>query len=209
MSKLLNKRIEVLGKGRSNNHMHPDSKKRRSSFLVALLFTVGDVRRWVALERSMRKVVMLLLVVLTACASPYQREGFGGGYSETQLSENVFKVSFRGNGYTGGDRAADMALLRSAEVTLEHGFKYFAVVDEQSSSSYGTYTAPTTTNASVTGYGNSAYGTATTYGGQTFLIAKPRSTNLIACFNQKPEGFFVFEAEFVAKSLRDKFGVKQ
>ncbi len=28
----------------THNHMHSDSKKRRSSFLVALLFTVGDVR---------------------------------------------------------------------------------------------------------------------------------------------------------------------
>jgi hypothetical protein len=26
--------------------MHSDSKKRRSSFLVALLFAAGDVRRW-------------------------------------------------------------------------------------------------------------------------------------------------------------------
>ena len=29
-----------------NNHMHSDSKKRRSSFLVALLFAAGDVRRY-------------------------------------------------------------------------------------------------------------------------------------------------------------------
>ena len=45
MSKLLNKRIGVLRKNRSNKHMHSDSKKRRFSFLVALLFTAGDVKR--------------------------------------------------------------------------------------------------------------------------------------------------------------------
>jgi hypothetical protein len=28
-----------------NNHMHSDSKKRRSSFLVSLLFAAGDVKR--------------------------------------------------------------------------------------------------------------------------------------------------------------------
>lgn len=150
---------------------------------------------------------LTLVACLAACASPYQREGFGGGYSETQLSENIFKVSFRGNGYTSGDRAADMALLRSAEIALENGFQYFAVIDEQSSASYGTYTTPTTTNASVTAYGNSAYGSATTYGGQTFFITKPRSTNLIACFKEKPEGLFVFDAGFVSKSLRQKFGL--
>lgn len=74
---------------------------------------------------------LAVVILLAACASPYQPEGFGGGYSETQLSENIFKVSFRGNGYTSEDRAADMALLRSAELALENGFKYFAVVDEQ------------------------------------------------------------------------------
>jgi len=30
----------------ANNHMHSDSKKRRSSYLVALLFAAGDVRRY-------------------------------------------------------------------------------------------------------------------------------------------------------------------
>ncbi|MBL3601852.1 MAG: hypothetical protein JMN25_18660 [gamma proteobacterium endosymbiont of Lamellibrachia anaximandri] len=34
--------IPMLG---VHNHMHSDSKKRRSSFLVALLFAAGDVRR--------------------------------------------------------------------------------------------------------------------------------------------------------------------
>jgi hypothetical protein len=29
----------------ANNHMHSDSNKRISSFLVALLFAAGDVRR--------------------------------------------------------------------------------------------------------------------------------------------------------------------
>lgn len=30
----------------ANNRMHADSKKRRSSFLVALLFPAGDARRY-------------------------------------------------------------------------------------------------------------------------------------------------------------------
>lgn len=32
----------------SNNHMHSDSKKRRS--FVALLFAAGDAKRYVAME---------------------------------------------------------------------------------------------------------------------------------------------------------------
>ena len=30
----------------ANNHMHSDRKKRRSSFLVALLFAAGDAKRY-------------------------------------------------------------------------------------------------------------------------------------------------------------------
>jgi hypothetical protein len=30
----------------ANNRIHSDSKKRRSSFLVALLFAAGDARRY-------------------------------------------------------------------------------------------------------------------------------------------------------------------
>lgn len=34
--------------------IHSDGKKRRSSFLVALLFAAGDLRRYAALRRSRR-----------------------------------------------------------------------------------------------------------------------------------------------------------
>jgi len=34
-----------------NNRMHSDSKKRRSSFLVALLFAAGDAKRYTAIGK--------------------------------------------------------------------------------------------------------------------------------------------------------------
>jgi len=33
-----------------NNYMHSDSKRRQISFLVALLFSTGDVKRYAALS---------------------------------------------------------------------------------------------------------------------------------------------------------------
>jgi len=36
---------EFNGRKIANNHMHSDSIKRRSSYLVALLYTAGDVER--------------------------------------------------------------------------------------------------------------------------------------------------------------------
>lgn len=155
---------------------------------------------------------LLLSALLAACATSYQHRGFGGGFSETQLGENIFQVSFRGNGYTRGERASDFALLRSAEVTTQNGFRYFIVVESAKDSSLSTYTTPTQsyTTGSVYGYGNTAYGSATTttYGGQTYIIRKPSTTNTIVCFKDKPEATgLVFDAEFVKKSLRQKYGI--
>jgi uncharacterized protein YceK len=155
-------------------------------------------------------ILALLVVALSGCATTYQRKSFTGGYSETQLGENIFQVSYRGNGYTSHERASDFSLLRSAEVALENGFRYFVIVESEKDSKVGAYTTPTTsyTTGSAYGSGNYAYGSATTTtsGGQTYFISKPRATNTILCYKEKPEvNGLVFDAEFVAKSIRQKY----
>ncbi len=164
--------------------------------------------------------IVMLVLYLAGCATAYQKQGATGGYSSTQLDTNVFQVTFKGNGYTAKDRASDFALLRSAEITLENGFEYFVIVEAQQFSKNSSYTTPTTTTTSVNantygsayGYGNYAtysgntYGTATsrTTGGQTYNISKPRASNTILCFKEKPEGFS-FNARFIEKSLKEKY----
>ena len=157
-------------------------------------------------------VAFSLIIILGGCATAYQPQGFSGGFSETQLDTNVFRVSFNGNGYTHADRAEELALLRSAELTLKNGFTHFAIIDGRSREQLGTYTTPTQsyTTANATAYGNSAYGTArtTTYGGQTFLISKPSTTNTIMCFKGKPDiQALIYDAQFVCNSLGQKYGV--
>ena len=46
-----------------------------------------------------------------------------------QLRHDVFHVSFDGNGFTSKSRAADIMMLRNAEITLENGYRYFVIVD--------------------------------------------------------------------------------
>jgi hypothetical protein len=164
--------------------------------------------------KSIAVVLLMVPLVLTGCATSYQKSGFTGGFSETQLGEDLFQVSFRGNGYTGHERATDFTLLRSADIAIAHGFKYFTIVDSEKSSSESTYTTPTNsyTTATASAYGNTAYGNAhtTTYGGQTYRISKPRTSNLIRCFKEKPEGNgIIFEASFVSKSIREKYGITE
>ncbi|MFD2177758.1 CC0125/CC1285 family lipoprotein [Veronia pacifica] len=156
-------------------------------------------------------VLILVLACLQGCATTYQSNGFTGGYSETQIDENVFKVTFKGNAYTSKERASDFTLLRSAELTLQNGFTYFAVIDANSYSSNSTYTTPTTSNTSASFYGSGSYtygnATTTTYGGQTYNISKPNSSNTIVCFKEKPENLFSYNAKFTYKSISQKYGI--
>jgi hypothetical protein len=165
-----------------------------------------SIRRLPSRSASQLLSLVLLGAFLSGCATPYQRQGFFiAGYSEKQLAENIFQVSFHGNQNTGRERASDFALLRSAEVTTENGFRFFIVVEWVKDSS-------TTSRHSDTmyGYGNTADGSArtSTYGDQTFVIQEPSSTNTILCFKEKPDVIgLIFDADFVKKSLRQKYGI--
>ena len=160
----------------------------------------------------MTKLISLLLlgIVLSSCATPYQRQGFFiAGYSETQLDKNIFQVSFHGNQNTSRERASDFALLRSAEVTTENGFRYFIVVSWVKGSAFSTDATPRSSYTTY-GYGNTVEGSArtSTYGGQTFVIQEPGTTNTILCFKEKPDVVgLIFEAEFVKESLKQKYGI--
>lgn len=159
-----------------------------------------------------RLLIVVLFGVTLGCATGYHHDSFTGGYSETRLGEDIFQVTFRGNGYTRADKAADFSLLRSAEIALENGFRYFVVVETEKNSRVSTYTTPSTsrTTGSAYGSGNYVYGSATTTtsGGQTYLITKPSATNMIVCYKEKPQvDGLVFDAEFVKASIRGKYGI--
>ncbi|MCD6162822.1 MAG: hypothetical protein J7K40_10465 [candidate division Zixibacteria bacterium] len=156
-------------------------------------------------------VITFIALFIQGCATTYQKAGFTGGYSETQLDENVFRISFRGNGYTSRERVADFTLLRSAELALENGFQYFTIIDANSYTSYSTYKTPTKSYTTGSAYesGNYVYGnaTTTTSGGQTYHISKPSSLNTIVCFKDKPENIFAYNANFINKNIKQKYGI--
>lgn len=161
----------------------------------------------------MRILWSIAFLALGGCATAYQpQNALTGGFSETQLDKNVFRVSFKGNGYTSPDRAEEMALLRSAAVTLRSGFTHFIIIDGRSRSDRSIFTTPTqsTTTGSVSVYGNTGYGKAktTTTGGQSFNITKPSTTNVIVCFDGRPDvAEMVYDAQFVFNSLAAKYEV--
>lgn len=76
-------------------------------------------------------ILFTVLVVMASCATPYQQKAFSGGYSDVKLNDNIFNVTFKGNSSTSLERAVDFSMLRSAEITLENGYKYFSVIDSE------------------------------------------------------------------------------
>jgi hypothetical protein len=79
-------------------------------------------------------------LLLTACAAPtpYQPAIDGFGYSEQQIEDTRFRVSFAGNSVTPRDSVENYVLYRAAQITTEQGYDYFKVVnqDTEKSTSY-------------------------------------------------------------------------
>jgi len=78
---------------------------------------------------SLLVLFLSVLITLFGCATKYQPMGFAGGYSGVQLAENSFEVTFRGNGYTSHETVRKSALYRCAELTIEHGYDYYVIVE--------------------------------------------------------------------------------
>jgi len=159
-----------------------------------------------------KKLLITAFILLAGCATSYQPEGFTGGYSDMRMGEDLYRVSFEGNGYTDPSRAADFALLRAAKLAISNGASHFAVVDSASSSRQGAFTTPQTssTTGTVNTYGSTATYNAqtTTYGGQTFIVSKPTAQNLVLLVRD-PDEFDgpVYEAGTVAQGIEERYGI--
>ena len=127
------------------------------------------------------------LIYIYAKSTPYAPKGFLGGYSETQLAADMYRVRFNGNGNTRTDRAVDFCMLRCAELTLEKGFKYFYIID--SSTGKGGY-IPDPRHGPVASH--------------------PTSNNTIKMLHESPENnLAVYDAAFIVPSYKKKYNIKK
>jgi len=89
------------------------------------------------MNKILERLAPVTLILLLTCCTPYQPKGLTGGFTETQLSETVGKVKANGNAYTAKSTIDDYALLRASELTLEKGYRYFIVGEENQFSKKG------------------------------------------------------------------------
>jgi hypothetical protein len=74
------------------------------------------------------------LLLLASCATKYAPVSGSfwtgqTGYSEVPLDSSTWQVTFAGNNNTTDDVVNRYALYRGAELTTQHGFDYFVVLD--------------------------------------------------------------------------------
>ena len=108
------------------------------------------------MKRVNTTVAMFLSVLLISCTTGYRPLNDSSGYWDDRIepSSNKFTIGYDGNKWHSNpvnrkERVMDLALLRSAEVALENGFKYFIVSDskvytEKTRSLQGSITSNTT-----------------------------------------------------------------
>jgi len=74
-------------------------------------------------------------LILAACATatPYGPAERGGGYgfSEQQIEQNRYRITFRGNSSTARETVENSLLYRAAELTVRQGFDHFIVVENE------------------------------------------------------------------------------
>ncbi len=80
---------------------------------------------------SLTGLIAVWLALLAGCATPtpYQALHGGEGYQSQQLETRRFRVEFYGNSLTSRNTVENYLLYRAAEITVDHGYKQFTVVE--------------------------------------------------------------------------------
>ena len=124
-------------------------------------------------------IFLIASLALAACttATPYQAANKRGeGFSEFKLEQNKYRIVFSGNTQTPITTVENYLLYRAAEVTLDKGFDYFIVSDEDVNTMRFFRTSGTTFGGSRFGFhrgfgGGFASTTATTRERQEFTVS--------------------------------------
>ncbi|MFZ4607756.1 MAG: CC0125/CC1285 family lipoprotein [Caulobacter sp.] len=93
-------------------------------------------------------VALVVTAGLSACATatPYQPnvrgQAVSGGFSETRLETDRFRINFAGNSLTSRETVERYLLYRAAELTVTQGGDWFSLVERQTDRKARTYVEP-------------------------------------------------------------------
>lgn len=146
--------------------------------------------------------ILAVLILLSSCATPYQKMGKRGGYSDARINDHIYRVSFQGNTRTKDEVVHRYFLRRCAELTLEKGYQYFIVIntEDKSRASLVVQEGTPKTRTPVT---TVAYSSDTGFiPVEHKNIVKHQVEGEIALFKKGEEPIDAFNAEEVLKSMK-------
>lgn len=153
-------------------------------------------------------VLVVLFTSVLGCSTPYQQKDIFGGFSETQLDTNVWRIRFSGNAFTGQDKVRDLSLLRACEIALSTGYSYVAVVsDRDQVKKNEAQIGSTSYSGTATCAGGTCSAIVNSYPPSKIPFTKYSSEQLVVFFTDRPEDFFVIDAMMSYRSLSAKYGV--
>ncbi len=107
--------------------------KKAPSQLLPFQISISQALRKIFSVLHFRVLAGLVIgLTLAACvaSTPYESASRTGyGYSDQRIESDRYRVTFRGNAATSRETVENYLLLRSAEITLENGYDYFIVVE--------------------------------------------------------------------------------
>lgn len=141
-------------------------------------------------------ILFLTAFAVVSCSTGRSYHAFDSywslGYNDTRLGDDVWSVSYRGYEISQGE-ANDYALLRAAEVTAAAGYRYFAVVKEQNS-----------TSTTAVGTFNAYQGTGSGFMSST---SYPEVRLSIKAYQTKPAAEAILDNQYLAPAIRQKYGL--
>lgn len=123
----------------------------------------------------MKILIYINLFILVSCATPYQKQGFRGGYSESQVNRDLYEVVFDGNGYTKQSTVYEYLKRRCAEITLEKGYSHYVILSGKDETS----------------------GYIQTINGETSSVEKPSNRVLIKLLKDPSPDVIAYDANMV------------
>lgn len=152
--------------------------------------------------------ISLFCLSLISCTTTQEYNLSVNNSSLTQLNENLYRLDIGGNAFMSESKVKDFALLRVSEISLTKGYKYFEIIENQTTEKKIQFNSPSTT---------STFGTANTVGNTTSFNAtskthnnnaefeKYRSDILFRLVDESSVNDYSYNAEMIFNSLSSKY----
>lgn len=153
---------------------------------------------------KMKKILSIAIFLLVSgCNSGNYQEFAGGvGYQSSKINNNEYNVSYTGTQTTDIKKVNDFVLLRSAELTLEKGYKYFVITDARNNrNEVGHNQADPSIVVDTGPYGIRAGSWANASGS-----IDRKSELTIMLFNEKPDTV-AYDAEMINTAIRNEYSI--